>query len=63
MNEEKKTESCPLCHEEHESMSLFGVKYIACPLMLKDTIMPRSTIDAFFQGRSMMDQPVIVITK
>lgn len=63
MGEEDKTETCPLCHEQHETASLHGVKYIACPLMPKDTIMPKSTIDAFFQGRCMLDQPVIVITE
>lgn len=63
MSGEKKTETCPLCSEEHESASLYGVKYIACPFMPEDTIMPKATLDAFFQGHSMLDQPVIVITK
>lgn len=62
MSEEEKTETCLLCGEQHESMTLWGVKYIACPMMPKDTIMPRSTIEAFFQGRSVLEQPVIVIT-
>lgn len=62
MSEENKTETCPLCREQHESMTLFGVKFIPCPMMPKDTIMPSTTIEAFFQGRPVLDQPLIVIT-
>lgn len=63
MDGENKTETCPLCQEQHESMMLFGMKYIPCPMMPKDVLMPSTTIEAFFRGRSMLDQPVIVITR
>ena len=60
--EKKELRDCPLCHEKHESMMLFGMEFIACPEMPENVIMPTPTLQAFMAGKSMLDQPFIVIT-
>jgi hypothetical protein len=62
MNTETKTVICILCNEPHETFSMYGMVYVPCPEMPKDIIVPSSAIEAFMTGRSMLDQPFIVIT-
>lgn len=61
MSDGKETVECPLCHERHEVMMMHGVKYVPCSEMPREMIMPASTLKAFMSGRSMLDEPFIIV--
>jgi hypothetical protein len=61
VSESAKTTTCKLCFQEHEVTSIFGFDYVLCPEMPKDLIIPESTLEAFMAGKSMLDQPLIVV--
>lgn len=60
MDEETNLEICPLCHERHESMSLYGIKYIGCSFVPEDTLISKQTLDLFFQDRCVLEQPLVI---
>lgn len=62
MNAEAETVICILCGKQHETVVVYGLVCIPCPEMPENVIVPTQAIEAFMTGRSMLDQPFIVVT-
>lgn len=61
VNTETKIVTCILYGKRHETVAMYGLVYIPCPEMPKDFIVPTQTIKVFVTGKSMPDQPFIVV--